>query len=363
MRITYSVRDICDFVGATIAQCQISLYGRWCNLSVTAYCLGEDPFDETAVAISYGIRPLPQSDLRCSSSDGMLDGILGLARGTGSQRQNFEQAVTFPLIIGQFFDKQTVADGGVPVARELMANILRATESMIETIRRSIRCSFPGHVRDIAIAKLEDRYGPVTKKTIQSLLGQIHWRLMLQKSGCDEQQLGCIEFMAEHNPPRYFDISFDGDNDIPLSGELFGGDVVAGMRDAIRLAHAARARRNAQEAAERNDARLVEANGKATSLLQSICGEKLAREFSAKGYITIQQDGFKFEIPPAQFVRCTDPNGKRAELCIHTQGFQCNPIDEIILAYLHIRHKLAAYMKEAVVHGAQSGFTTVIKAA
>lgn len=349
MRIAYQLRDICDFVGATTAKCQVSLYGRWCDLTINAYCLGENPIDATAVAMSYGIRPLADSDLVCSGS-GMSNGILRLARGKGNDRQQFEQSVSFPLLTGEFFDKQTVADGGIPAARNLIRGILRGTESMVETIRQSIRCGFPEDTRELALRHLDNRYRATTRKTLNTLLGEIHWRLMLAKSGCDEQQLSCIEFMAGHNPPRFYDIAFGGESDIPLVGEN-PGDVVRGMKDFVRLAQAEQ-----RQAQLERDAKMVEANGKAKSLLASICGEKHAREFDAHGFITVKQSGYTFEIPANTFIRCTDPNGKTAQLCIHTRSFQCNPIDEIILSYLHIKHKLKAYMKEAITHGAQRGF-------
>jgi len=348
MRIVYSIRDICEYVGATTAKCQIPLYGRWCDLTITAYCLGENPLDTTAVACSYGIRPLNHRELIGSSFGGVQNGILRLSRGSGGNRQIFDQAVTFPLLTGEFFDKQTVANGGVPVARDLIRGILRGTESIVETIRQSIRCSFPKNIRDFALQQLHERYGLITARTLSSLLGEIHWRLMLAKSGCDEQQLSCIEYMAAHNPPRFYNVAFNDESDIPLVGEK-PGDVIADMRDFVRLVQAERAR-----------AEQAKASDTARSLLGSICGPILAKEFDVKGYITIKQDGYTFEIPPNGFVRCTDPNGKRADLCIHSLGFQCNPIDEVIIAYLHIRHKLAAYMSVAVKHGAEPGFQSKV---
>ncbi len=355
MRIAYQVRDICDYVGATTAKCQVSLYGRWCDLTITAYCLGDNPIDATAVACSYGIRPLNHSELLGSTFDGVPNGMLRLSRGSGGNHQEFDQKIDFPLITGEFFDKQTVADGGVPAARNLIRGILRGTESMVETIRQTIRCSFPENIRSLAVKALDDRYGAITVRTLRSLLGEIHWRLMLVKSGCDEQQLGCIEYMAGHNPPRFYDVNFEDESDIPLVGEK-PGDVVKGMKDFVRLAQAERRRAEHLQAMLERDAKTAEASGKARSLLESICGPKLAREFDAKGFITVEQDGYTFEIPANDFIRCTDPNGKRANLCIHSQSFQVNPVDEILLAYLHIRHKLAAYMKEAIIQGGDKGF-------
>jgi hypothetical protein len=308
------------------------------------------------VACSYGIRPLDHRELRGEIMDGVINGKLRLVQGKGGHRQNFDQDLNFPLLNGEFFDKQVVSEGGVPVARNLIRGILRGTESMVETIRQSIRCSFPAHVRDLAISELDNKYGQVTVRNLRSLLGEIHWRLMLAKSGCDEQQLGCIEFMAANNPPRFYDVNFEGESDIPLVGEK-PGDVVAGMKDFVRLAQAERRRAEARQAQEKRDREMAVSNGKARSLLASICGNKLAQEFDSKGYITVKQEGYTFEIPANAFIRCIDPNGKRADLCIHSKSFSCNPIDEVILAYLHIKHKLAAYMAEAIAHGAQKGFT------
>ena len=360
MKITYQVKDICDFVGMTTAKCQVSLYGRWCDLTINAYCLGENPLDATAVACSYGIRPLDSRELLCSSFEGVQDGMLRLSRGTGGNRQNFDQELLFPTLTGTLFDKQTVADGGVPIARNLIRGILRGAESMVETIRQTIRCSFPDDIRDFALQQLDDKYGAVTVRTMRSLFGEIHWRLMLAKSGCDDQQFDCIEFMAAHNPPRFYDVNFDGESDIPLVGEK-PGDVVKGMQDFVRLAQAERRREEEHLALLERDKAEARANGKARGLVESICGPKLAREFDNRGYITVKQSGYTFEIPANSFIRCTDPNGKRADLCIHSQSFQVNPIDEIITAYLHIKHNLAAYMKEAIVQGGDRGFKKIPK--
>lgn len=362
MRISYQVKEICDYVGATTAKCQLPLFGRWCDLTITAYCLGDNPWDATAVAMSYGVRPLDQRELLCSSLEATQSGILRLARGSAGNRQEFDQRIDFPLITGQFFDKQTLVDGGIPVARNLIRGVLRGTESMVETIRQHIRCSLAANVQELGLKQLDDRYGKVTVRALRSFLGQIHWRLMLAKAGCDDQQMGCIEFMATHNPPRFYDVNFNGESDIPLVGER-PEDIVAGMQATIRLARAERARAEALRLQAERDAKMAEANNKARSLLEQICGEKLAQEFDRKGFITIEQSGYKFEIPPNAFVRCTDPNGKRADLCIHTLGFQCNPIDEIAIAYLHIRHKLADYMNEAIPHGAERGFQRIPRVA
>jgi len=351
MKIVYQIQDVCDYIGATVARCELPLFGRWCELTITAYCLGENPWDATAVACSYGVRPLKQN----KSNFDATNGVLCLARGEGTSRQNLEQFLEFPTIIGEFFDKQTVSDGGVSAARDLIRGILRGTESMIETIRQSIRCGLSDNVRDLALQNLDSRFGKITKNTIEHFLGEINWHLMFSKSGCDEHQFNCIEYMAEHNPPKFYSIAYNNESDIPLVGEKVG-DVVKGMKEFIRLAQAERRRAEQRQAQLQRDKDMAKANDKAKSLLQQICGEKLAREFDLKGSITVEQDGYIFEIPSNSFIHCTDPNGKKSDLCIHSRGFQVNPIDEIILAYLHIKHKLVDYMKVAILHGAEYGF-------
>jgi hypothetical protein len=305
--------------------------------------------------MNYGIRPLAdQGELRCSSFDAVQDGVLGLIRGTGGNCQRFDQAINFPPIVGEFFDRQAVGDG-VGVVRDLMRGILRGTESMVETVRQSIRCSFSESVSDFALNELDERYGEITARTLRSFLGQIHWRLMLAKSGCDDQQFGCLEFMSAHNPPRFYDVDFGGESDIPLVGE-HPGDVIAGMQAAIRLAQAERQRAEALRAHSEAMRRRKEATKTAKSLLATICGEKIAWQFDWAGFIKIEQNGYKFEIPPNGFIGCTDSDGKTARLCIHSRGFQVNPVDEVILAYLQIRHNFTEFMQEAIIHDAQRGF-------
>ena len=56
-------------------------------------------------------------------------------------------------------------------------------------------------------------------------------------------------------------------------------------------------------------------------------------------------------VAPGKFVKATDPKGTTVELCIHTVAFSCNPTDELILAYLHIKHQFEWYLNVANVFG------------
>ena len=289
--------------------------------------------DRTHTAITFGLRNLKNTDLRESCFDGVNDGMLRLSRGKGRDRQDFDQLIGVPNIIGQLLDYSDLTDGGVPAGRTVTGSILRRIESIIETLRQNIltNISSDPEVRDLALQTLHDRYGAVTEETLRTFLGQIDWRLMLAKSGCDDDALNVIEFAMGHNPPRFCSILDAPSTDIPL----------------IRFAPI-----------NRFD-RATIANIKATALLKNVCGETHALEFENTGSITVHEQDYKFVIRPGEFVGCTDPNGKTARLCIHTLSFAVNPIDELIIAYLHIKNKLVPYMREAIAHGAETGFQKI----
>jgi hypothetical protein len=287
-----------------------------------------------ATGISFGIHDLKHSDLKSDRwFDGLQDGVLKVSRGSAGNRQDLEQHFSIPRIIGQLLDYSDLANGGVPAGRTLAQSVLRRTESIIETIRQSLRKNIGSDVREITLKALHDRYHEHTKQTICEFLGNIHWRLLLSKAGCDADCLNVVEYSFRHNPLQFFSILHDDETDIPLI-------------------------RNAP--IHRFDQGTI-ANLKATALLKNVCGKKLGEEFDKSGHITVKQYGYKFVIKPGQFVDCTDPNGKSARLCIHTLGFAVNPIDEVIIAYLHLRHKFDEYMDMAIVHGREPGFRTDIR--
>lgn len=332
MNIVYDISLTEERVTVIIAKCQLALYGRWVEFNVTSYMLHENT-DRVHTAITFGLCNLKNVDIRESTFDGVADGILKLSRGTGANHQSFDQVISAPTIIGQLLDYSELNNGGVPAGRTVTGSILRRIESIIETIRQKILkdMSTDEDVRQLTLQTLHERYGKITEKTLQTFLGQIDWRLMLAKAGCDDDALNVVEYAMGHNPPSFHSILEAPSTEIPL------------------IRHAP---------INRFD-RTTIANIKATALLGSVCGAANALEFENVGQITVHEQGYKFVIKPGEFVHTTDPNGKTARLCIHTISFACNPIDELIIAYLHIRHKLVPYMKEAIAHGAEKGFQKI----
>ena len=337
MNVTYDLSLAEEHVAVITAKCQLPLYGRWIEFNVTSYMLHDPHANFTRTAITFGLRNLKAADLRESSFAGVCDGVLILTRGSGGNRQQFEQTVNVPNMIGQLLDYSELTNGGVPAGRTVTGSILRRIESIIETIRQYIRdhLASDAEVRNLALTTLHDRYGQVTDETIRGFLGAIDWRLMLAKAGCDDDAMNVVEYAMGNNPPRFHSILEPASIEIPL----------------IRVAPLNRFDRG------------TIANIKATALLKNICGEQHALEFENTGGITVKEQGYQFVIKPGDFVNCTDPSGKTARLCIHTLSFAVNPIDEVIIAFLHIKHKLLAYMKEAIFHGAERGFQQVPQAA
>ncbi len=333
MNIVYDISLDEEHVAVVAAHCQLALYGRWVEFNITSYMLHDRYSNHTSTAITFALGNLKNANLRGSSFDGCNDGILRLARGTGSNRQYFDQVISAPTMIGQLLDYSDLNDGGVPAGRTVTGSILRRIESIVETVRQNILMNMATDpvVRQVTLETLHDQYGKKTEKTLQTFLGQIDWRLMLAKAGCDDDQLNVVEYAMGHNPPRFHSILDEPSNDIPL---IAFAPINCFDRTTV-------------------------ANLKATALLHNVCGEKNGVEFESTGQITVEEQGYTFVIKPGEFIGCTDPNGKKARLCIHTIGMAVNMIDELIIAYLHIKNKLLPYMKEAIAHGAEKGFQKI----
>lgn len=319
LNVTYN-RIVDPDVTVTTAAIHLPFYGRWCRLDITSYCLGG------GVSITFG---LTKSDIRDIQhrGDASPTGAIGLSRGNNGNRQDFEQEIVSPFLVGQLFEWSQLGGGGVIAARTVVVSVTERTESIVESVRQSIRRNMSAGVRNEVLDKLNDLYGTKTYQAIRTFLGEINWRLMLEGSELDDDAFGVFD-VTFADPILVHRITSDDDTGIPLiaNAELKRFD------------------------------RTTLANIKATTLLRKVCGDKLGDKFDKTGHIIIWEHDYRFVITPNQFVECTDPNGKTARLCIHTKRFSCNPIDEAIISYLHIRNRFEEWMAMAVVHSAQSGF-------
>ena len=324
MKTTY--RQISgDQVHMTTATVLAPLFGRWCSLSVTAYCPGDE------LAITFALAPAERSACPDSPFEALPDGILRVRDGAGASYRVVEQEIVFRPLNGWVLELSDVRDGGVEAGRMIVAAVLRKLEAVFETVRQTVRRGIAEGIRGRAIPLLRERFQQATRRTITELPGSLHWPLLLDGSGCGDECLNVVSYSLAHNPPNFRDIDIDGDSGIPTVGN---------------------------ESACLDPGSLADA--RAATLLRRVCGEPTAEEFRQTGRITVESGGYRFVIAPRAFVECTDPNGRRGRLCIHTAGLSCNPIDELIVAYLSIRYRLREYLRTAIVRGHEPDFSVAI---
>lgn len=325
MRITYPNTISDPDVSVTTANCQIPLFGCWCKFSITSYALAK------CTAITFGLNSLNSKEKNVDSKhtfDAMPNGLLNVDRKYQGIKQGFQQKFEAPSIVGQLLAWSELGGGGVDAGRTVSKAILDKVASIAETVRQNVRKNIGNEVRDIVLKGLA-RYDEITRRTIKNLLREIIWPLMFQKAEIDEETLAVIEASLDgRNLVKVNSISDDNDTDIPLVYQI----------DALEFD------------------RTTLANIKATTLLYKVCGEESGRMFDNHGYIIVKKHGYQFQIKPNQFVECYDPDGHKGMLCIHTQSFAVNPIDELLIAYLHIKNKFDEYMDLAVLHAHDRGF-------
>ena len=322
MNVAYNRVDEGDAVQVTTAHVHLPLYGRWTALHVTSYCVGQ------GTAITFGMRPSASDEIKHDRMNATLNGQINMSRGSGGNRQQFQQTVTVPNVIGQLLDWSTLNGGEVAAARTVCEAILRKVESIVETVRQGIRNNLGKNAKNQTLTVLGERYDKITKDAVHAFLKELNWPLMLQGAGLTTEAMHVVDYTLTHNPVDMFTIGHHDDTGIPL----------------IQFAELKRFDRTTL------------ANIKASNLLRKVCGNKLGDQFDKDGKIVIYEHDYCFVIAPGNFIDCTDPNGKTARLCIHTMGLSCNPIDEVVISYLHIRNKFDDWMKMSIAHGAEQGF-------
>jgi len=310
-------------VVVTTATTGFSLWGRWTMLSITTLCT------DGLTAVTFGFRPVNASGFGDNNLSVLPGGILRLSEGSCSNYRVIEQVIAVKPLHGWVTDLADIQDGAVAEGRALATALLRKTESLIETTRQTIQANLSQSVSSRFLAQLHERFGVATHQTIDALLGGLNWPLLLEASGCGGRCLEVLENSLQHNPLNMRDVRFTGDSGIPT---LRSEEVRFDLGDV--------------------------ADAKATILLGHVCGEALAEEFRREGHITLDVRGFRFVIAPDSFVECTDPAGRTGWLCVHTVSFSCNPIDEVVLAYLNIKHKLPEYLAMANIYDEEPGFST-----
>ncbi|MHC4217105.1 MAG: hypothetical protein ACYSU7_01485 [Planctomycetota bacterium] len=369
MKTTYNIRRIQEdgelLMSEKSADTVVSLYGARGKVSINTVIihrsealLRERPF--TSIRLAFA--PMVNND----DSDGWEDcayrGVVRVPDSSTGVRRQIEQVLRpYRGIYVSVVDLTDMTEGGAPLGRRVVRAMLRRFEALLEYSRRSIRDGFADHVRDLAIRYTHRAFGETTAHSA-TMLGTLHWRLLLEGSECGAECLDTVEYTTAHNPPQFLELVDDGEMNVEslVREAETGGAVLREIRHQADMLirqqqQAQRDAEQAQRVAERA-ASDAASRARAIELMRSVCGDEVTEQFARNNRIVLEHEGYTFTLSPDGMIPCRDPDGKKALLCIHTRGFCCHAIDEIIIAYLNIRHSFEDYMGTANVFRADPGF-------
>ncbi|MHC4590028.1 MAG: hypothetical protein ACYTAQ_12035 [Planctomycetota bacterium] len=341
-------------ISESSAETVVSLYGARGNLKVSTVIIHSGAglrLQRAFTLIRLGYTPLVNHDDRHGWEDCAYLGVVRVPdTSTGVRRQVEQVLVPYRPVYVSTMDFTDMSEGGATLGRRVVRSMLRRFEALLEHSRRSIRDGFAGPVRDRAIRHTHLAYGQSTARSA-TILGTLQWPLLLEGSNCGQECLDTIAYTTTHNPPQFLELVDDEEMDVePLDrDEPLGGRLLRNVR------HRADMLERQQHRAQRENEHAA-GTARAVELMRNVCGEAAADQFTRDNYIILEHDGYEFTLSPDRMIPCRDPNGKKARLCIHTCGFCCHPVDEIIIAYLNIRHRFGDFMHTANVLGRDRGF-------
>jgi len=374
--VSHHVRLETDLLSVMGVNAYLPVYGRWIAISFSVFTRAK--FDDHATSITYGVRPVSNKpSLVTMRNDcpqvtyedefdykAMLASRFPMVRlnvGDGGHKRDVEQELMIPTLRGNILDFSYLADGGEIAGRTIAAAVLRKMESIIEKVRQSILDGLAPEFRERFVNRLAKHYNKHTAKALDSFLASVNWKLLLMRSRCDDRCGDVVDYTLLHNPFVHYGIDHTDAVNIQTYnslGEHFHNEVreriIFERMEVIRIAN----EDERQRQWEARHAGRIAADRVAADMLLEVLGKSVATEYAEDGQISIVKNGYSFIIRDNNsFIKCIDPDGNKAELCIHTVGMSCNPIDEMVIAYLNIEHHFAEYMHKAIVHGGrQSGF-------
>jgi hypothetical protein len=316
MDIQYKEQAITHGVKQNEISALLPVYGRFARLSITAHHVAM--MDDRVSHLHFDCRPLERDDnppkkIRGASWDGRL------FLNDKANNRLLEQRIELPTLFGSICNGN-FSDGDEEIGRFVAGGIMRSVESIVETTRRYIRKSLGRSCFGLVSDIISRRYGGRTIDSVNAFLKSVDWGRMFNGSYCGDKALNVVSYTLANNPLNLFNLDADESNSIAL----------------IAL--------NQHGVADSLDLPSI----KATELLKNVCGDDKLFEFMEHGYITASNHGYKFILTPSKFIRCIDPFGKLADLCIHTVGLSCHPIDEVIAAWLEIKWNMGEFMQTAI---------------
>jgi hypothetical protein len=352
MRLTHEGTEL--VMSEKIADTIVAIHGVRGKVTINTFIIHRSEvfqLERPFTTIRLAFTPLINNDDSPGWDDCAYRGVVRMHDMSTGVKQPVEQVlVPHGAVYVSVLDFTDMSNGGAPLGRRVVRAMLRWFEALLEHSRRSVRHGFSNRVRDRAIQFTHQLYGQATAETA-TLLGTLHWPLLLEGSDCGTECLDTIGTTTELNPARYLELADANDMDVePLVGNARSGHEV--RRDVrheldILLREQQRAQRDAEYAAGRQ---------RAVELMRSICGADLADQFATTNCLVLEHEGYEFTFRPDGMIQCRDPNGKQASLCIHTRGFCCHPVDEIIIAYLNIRNRFRDFMRIANVYRRDRAF-------
>jgi hypothetical protein len=343
----------------TEASVNASFYGLYCNFSIATYVTSNRYF-----GIRCEFHPLFSEGHKgegCSFSN-----IVRIPQGEGSRRRCIEQVIKLPDLVLEVFPLKDVTQATEGDARDICQSVFRYFSSVVETVRKSVIDSFSKEIVDEASKNQDKKYGLFSEKTVRTLLGSLNWPLLVSEMPVADAVKNIIDYIFSNNRPAYYSLVSEGDKDAfnvlenktgieHLESRIASIEgMISREQDAIKV-------RELQAEWERErvilDEKIRLANQKANELLKLVCGEEIFNEYLKRGFLHIENEGWSFLLKPNAHVQTFAPNGSSANLCIHTVNLSCNPIDEMVLAYLHIRHKMDEYLAIAIPHGIKGDFS------
>ena len=336
MRLTYQKRKVDDLC-MTRCNIQAGFYGLSATLSFTVYSF------EGYFGFRMEFKPNPEDTKYVHGV--AYKGIIKIPEGSGGNFRYIEQKINAPWIFAEGQGFIPMENANEAVAREICRNIVRTHEAVMSHVRESILFCFTPFLILRSCEHIDRSYGHETEKTARELLKEVNWKLMFEEITAPEVVRNVIDYTLTHAQPAYYQLLSDGYPDVlDLTRDFTGvwgnaAEMGVDISETLRI--------KAQK----------EATIKATQLLHLVCGEKLHDEFVKNGSIEVKKEGWTFIISGTHFVQCIDPEGRKGSLCIHTVNLSCHPIDEMVIAYLHIKNHFEQYMRTAILHGHDKGFS------
>lgn len=355
------------------AKTYIPFFGRYAEISVSVATNRDLHHNESVTQVRFGFRPTNNKAGQIQNIGGRFfatkvdefdvggmigarrDGLLIINDGDGGHKRAIEQTIEFPTISGSIVENSFFRGSGEDLPQFISTQLQTKLESALERCRQLISSDMGDSTKDRAFTRLDDNVKH-TRKHINDFIQNVNWSMLFGWSDCGDVLRESIDSAIRDVTIRVngmLDQDYDIPDFVPYSEPYFNQhihDIFEARRlaelEAIQQLNAERQAAWHEENAKRQ-AEYAKANKTALSMMYDFLGDKFGKQFESQGYVELTQNGYTFTVAPSANIQVVDPKGNRAGLCIHTIGFSCNPIDEIVIAVLNIQNRFYEFMSKA----------------